>query len=91
MELKEFGIQKGTEIHINRSDQMHGISSGGGGQKSKMNQSTQVKQKYNVLTMLIKDVFPAPFGPSIPKHSPRGTARDSPLTATFGGFPSLPR
>lgn len=45
---------------------------------------------YNVLTMLIKEVFPAPFGPSIPKHSPRGTARDNPLTASFGGFPSLP-
>ena len=40
--------------------------------------------------MLILVVFPAPFGPSIPKHSPRGIASDNPFTAVFGGFPSLP-
>ena len=43
-----------------------------------------------VLTMLMNEVFPAPLGPNIPKHSPEGTARDNPRTAIFGGFPSLP-
>ena len=38
----------------------------------------------------MKEVLPAPLGPSIPKHSPRGKARDNPLTANFEGFPSLP-
>ena len=37
----------------------------------------------------MKEVFPAPLGPSRPKHSPLATARDNPLTACFSGFPSL--
>ena len=42
------------------------------------------------LTILMKDVFPAPLGPSMPKHYPERTSRYNPLTAIFGGFPSLP-
>ena len=34
------------------------------------------------------EVLPAPFGPRIPMHSPRGTAKENPLTATLGGLPS---
>ena len=46
--------------------------------------------EFCILTILIKEVFPAPLGPRIPKHSPRGKARYSPCTASFSGFPSLP-
>jgi hypothetical protein len=41
-------------------------------------------------TILMKDVFPAPFGPSIPKHWPFGRASDNPRTASLSGFPSFP-
>lgn len=37
----------------------------------------------------MKDVFPAPLGPNMPKHSFEPTAKDNPRTAIFGGFPSL--
>ena len=43
---------------------------------------------YYVVTMLMKEVLPAPFGPSKPKHFPRATARDNPLTACYLGYPS---
>ena len=33
-------------------------------------------------------VFPAPFGPSSPKHSPRATSRSSPSTACTSAKPS---
>ena len=46
--------------------------------------------EFCILTILIKEVLPAPLGPRIPKHSPQGTARYSPCTASFSGFPSLP-
>ena len=39
-------------------------------------------------TILMLEVLPAPFGPRIPMHSPRGTAKENPLTATLGGLPS---
>jgi hypothetical protein len=38
--------------------------------------------------MLILEVFPAPFGPKIPKHSPLGIAKENPRTTYLGGFPS---
>jgi hypothetical protein len=41
-------------------------------------------------TMLMKDVFPAPFGPSIPKHWLFWRIGDNPRTANLSGFPSLP-
>jgi len=40
--------------------------------------------------MFIEVVFPAPLGPSIPKHSPHGTASDKPRTAYFSELPSFP-
>ena len=43
-----------------------------------------------IRTMLMKELLPAPLGPSMPKHSPWGKARDNPLTASLWGFPSLP-
>lgn len=43
-----------------------------------------------LLTILMNEVLPAPLGPSIPKHSPRGKARDNPRTAYLSGFPSFP-
>ena len=43
------------------------------------------------LTMLIRVVFPAPFGPRTPRHCPRDMEIDIPLTAILSTFPSCPR
>ena len=40
-------------------------------------------------TMLMREVFPAPFEPRSPKHFPLWMASEKPLTATFSAFPSF--
>lgn len=58
--------------------------------KEMFNNDSHKVKPYVTFTMDIKVVLPAPLGPSIPKHSPDGNARDNPFTATFSGLPSLP-